>query len=49
MPEDPPEDALMAEQIANLINGRWTPSASGETLTSVNPAETREEIGRAHV
>ena len=37
----------MAEQIANLINGRWTPSASGETLTSVNPADTREVVAVA--
>src|SRR3990170_4896807 len=37
----------MAEQIANLINGRWTPSASGETLTSVNPADTRDVVAVA--
>jgi aldehyde dehydrogenase (NAD+) len=30
----------------NYINGRWTPSASGETFENVNPADTRECIGR---
>jgi alpha-ketoglutaric semialdehyde dehydrogenase len=30
----------------NYINGRWTPSASGETFENVNPADTRDLIGR---
>src|SRR3989344_6060243 len=42
-----PEDALMAEQIANLINGRGPPSAGGKTPTSATPADTREVVAVA--
>jgi aldehyde dehydrogenase (NAD+) len=30
----------------NYINGRWTPSLSGETFENVNPADTRDVVGR---
>jgi aldehyde dehydrogenase (NAD+) len=30
----------------NYIGGRWTPSLSGETFENVNPADTRDSIGR---
>jgi aldehyde dehydrogenase (NAD+) len=35
----------MAEEIKNLIGGRWLDSAGGKTLKSVNPANTDEVIG----
>ena len=30
----------------NYIAGRWVPSVSGETFENVNPADTRDIIGR---
>ncbi|HVG33085.1 MAG TPA: aldehyde dehydrogenase family protein [Pyrinomonadaceae bacterium] len=30
----------------NYINGEWTASASGETFENVNPADTRDVVGR---
>jgi aldehyde dehydrogenase (NAD+) len=30
----------------NYIGGRWTPSLSGETFENVNPADTRDVVGR---
>src|SRR5687767_7640031 len=30
----------------NYINGEWTASASGETFENINPADTRDCIGR---
>jgi alpha-ketoglutaric semialdehyde dehydrogenase len=30
----------------NYINGQWVPSVSGETFDNVNPADTRDVIGR---
>ncbi|MBI5491428.1 MAG: aldehyde dehydrogenase family protein [Deltaproteobacteria bacterium] len=35
----------MTANYKNLINGKWTDSASGKTLKSVNPANTDEVIG----
>jgi acyl-CoA reductase-like NAD-dependent aldehyde dehydrogenase len=35
-----------AKTYYNYINGRWMPSASGETFENVNPADTRDSIGR---
>jgi alpha-ketoglutaric semialdehyde dehydrogenase len=29
----------------NFIGGQWQPSVTGRTFTSINPADTREEIG----
>ncbi|HET8760974.1 MAG TPA: aldehyde dehydrogenase family protein, partial [Nitrospiria bacterium] len=37
----------MGERIANLINGRWQPAASGKTLESRNPADTNEVVAMA--
>jgi acyl-CoA reductase-like NAD-dependent aldehyde dehydrogenase len=37
----------VSERIANLINGRWQPAASGETLESRNPADTTEVVAVA--
>src|SRR5258708_38199061 len=30
----------------NYIGGRWVPSASGEWLENINPADTRDVVGR---
>jgi acyl-CoA reductase-like NAD-dependent aldehyde dehydrogenase len=30
----------------NYIGGKWVPSASGETFENVNPADTRDVVGR---
>ncbi|MBA2647773.1 MAG: aldehyde dehydrogenase family protein [Pyrinomonadaceae bacterium] len=30
----------------NYINGEWTPGAGGETFENINPADTRDIIGR---
>lgn len=30
----------------NYINGRWTPSLSGETFSNINPADHRDVIGQ---
>ncbi|MEJ7618286.1 MAG: aldehyde dehydrogenase family protein [Pyrinomonadaceae bacterium] len=30
----------------NYINGEWRPSASGETFENLNPADTRDVVGR---
>src|SRR3712207_2542006 len=30
----------------NYIDGRWQPGASGETYENINPADTRDLIGR---
>jgi len=30
----------------NYIEGRWVPSASGEWLENINPADTRDVVGR---
>jgi len=37
----------MAEQIQNLINGHWKPAASGDTLSSVNPADVGDVVATA--
>ncbi|MBI3607497.1 MAG: aldehyde dehydrogenase family protein [Nitrospirae bacterium] len=37
----------MAEQALNLINGVWKRAASGETLTSMNPADIDESVATA--
>jgi aldehyde dehydrogenase (NAD+) len=37
----------VSERIANLINGRWQPAASGETLESRNPADVDEVVAIA--
>jgi aldehyde dehydrogenase (NAD+) len=37
----------MSERIANLINGRWQPAASGRTLERRNPADTGEVVAVA--
>lgn len=37
----------MSERIANLINGRWQPAASGETMESRNPADVDEVVAIA--
>ncbi|MCA1850285.1 MAG: aldehyde dehydrogenase family protein [Acidobacteria bacterium] len=34
------------ETYHNYINGQWTPSASGETFENINPADTRDVVGR---
>jgi aldehyde dehydrogenase (NAD+) len=36
----------MAEVFKNYINGKWVDSISGETLESINPANTGEVIGK---
>jgi aldehyde dehydrogenase (NAD+) len=35
----------MAEEIKNLIGGRWQAAADGKTLKSVNPADTDDVVG----
>ncbi|MGH9902076.1 MAG: aldehyde dehydrogenase family protein, partial [Pyrinomonadaceae bacterium] len=30
----------------NYIDGKWAPAAGGETFENVNPADTRDVIGR---
>jgi aldehyde dehydrogenase (NAD+) len=40
----PPRSAV--KTYYNYIGGRWVPSASGETFENVNPADTRDTIGR---
>ncbi len=35
----------MAEEIKNLIGGRWQAAAEGKTLKSVNPADTDDVVG----
>src|SRR2546422_9719866 len=30
----------------NYIGGKWVPSASGETFENINPADTRDVVGR---
>jgi aldehyde dehydrogenase (NAD+) len=35
-----------ANTYQNYINGKWVPSSSGETFENVNPADTRDVIGR---
>ncbi|MBC8285045.1 MAG: aldehyde dehydrogenase family protein, partial [Nitrospinae bacterium] len=30
----------------NYINGKWKPSSSGDTFDNINPANTREIVGR---
>ncbi|MEO5657186.1 MAG: aldehyde dehydrogenase family protein [Nitrospiria bacterium] len=37
----------MTERIHNLIHGDWRPARSGDTLESVNPADTREVVASA--
>jgi aldehyde dehydrogenase (NAD+) len=37
----------VSERIANLINGRWQPAASGRTLESCNPADVDEVVAIA--
>ena len=37
--------AASAMTYRNLIAGRWVESSSGKTFTSVNPADTSEELG----
>ena len=34
------------ETFYNYINGKWTPSAGGESFENVNPADTRDCVGR---
>ncbi len=35
-----------AKTYSNYIGGKWVPSASGEVFENLNPADTREVIGR---
>jgi len=35
-----------AQTYQNYINGKWVPSYSGETFENINPADTRDVIGR---
>ena len=35
-----------AKTYQNYIGGRWVPSAGGEWLANINPADTRDVVGR---
>lgn len=35
----------MSKDYLNYINGEWRPSSNGETLTSINPADTNDVVG----
>ena len=37
---------LVAPQFRNLIGGEWTVAAAGKTFDDVNPADTRDIVGR---
>ncbi len=37
---------VTAKTYYNYINGHWVPSTSGETFENVNPADTRDLVGR---
>jgi alpha-ketoglutaric semialdehyde dehydrogenase len=45
-PRGTPRGAASAKTYSNYIGGQWVPSASGETFENVNPADTREVVGR---
>ena len=36
----------MAEAYGNLIDGEWRPARSGKTFDDLNPADTRDVVGR---
>src|SRR5262245_24817340 len=36
----------MAETYGNLIDGEWRPARSGKTFDDLNPADTRDVVGR---
>ena len=36
----------VCDEFRNLIDGEWTPSRSGRTVDNVNPADTRDIVGR---
>jgi alpha-ketoglutaric semialdehyde dehydrogenase len=37
---------LRIEEVANLIGGEWTKASSGKTFDDLNPADTRDIVGR---
>jgi aldehyde dehydrogenase (NAD+) len=44
-----PKDSAPRESVQtyhNYIGGKWVPSVSGETFENINPADTRDVIGR---
>jgi len=40
------QTAAQTEAFRNLINGEWCASASGRTFDNINPADTRDVLGR---
>jgi acyl-CoA reductase-like NAD-dependent aldehyde dehydrogenase len=41
-----PLKRLSTKTYYNYINGEWVPSSSGETFENLNPADTRDRVGR---
>src|SRR3990170_3171980 len=35
----------MSESFSNLIGGRWRQTGTGETIESINPADTKDVVG----